>query len=331
MTPSRHQQSGVALMMVLLAFALAGIFTTGMMTRQMLMIQGTGHYLTQSEAQSLAMGAEAFARQILWRDWESDNNDGSFVDDPQEDWAANSVALPVDQGSIEAQINDLQGRLNLNDLVNRQGEVNPLQMERVERLLEVLDVRSVTVEALIDWIDPNDDTSGPGGAEDGDYLMYDPPYRAADRPMAQISELRLLDGIERGDYLRLRPHVTALPLTGQPLNVNMLSVPVIMSLHEDISEAAAESVFASREEEGRFEDVQAFIGRDEFAGMGMDGEGLGVRSFFFEAASRVTVGSNVYHLVSTLYRNPEGEIAVISRDAGQTGVITKERIETPQG
>lgn len=330
MTPSRQQQSGVALMMVLLAFALAGIFTTGMMTRQTLMIQGTGHYLTQSEAQSLAMGAEVFARQILWRDWESDNSDNSFVDDPQETWAANSVALPVDAGSIEAQINDLQGRLNLNDLVNRQGEPNPLQVDRVQRLLEVLDVRSVTVEALIDWIDTNDDTSGPGGAEDGDYLMYDPPYRAADRPMAQISELRLIDGIDRDDYRRLRPHVTALPLTGQALNVNMLSVPVIMSLHEDISEAAAESVFAAREE-ARYEEVGAFIEREEFAGMGLDAEGLGVRSFFFEAASRVTVGDNVYHLVSQLHRNQEGEIAVISRDAGQTGVITKERIETPQG
>lgn len=330
MRASRQQQSGVALMMVLLAFALTSIFTTGMMARQTLMIQGTGHYLTQSEARSLALGAEAFARQILWRDWEGDEADERFVDDGNETWAANSVALPVERGAIEAQINDLQGRLNLNDLVDRQGEVNPSMVQRVELLLAALDVRSVTVEALVDWIDPDNDTSGPGGAEDGSYLLYDPPYRTADRPMTHISELRLLEGMDQEEYRRLRPHVTVLPLNDQPLNVNMISVPVIQSLHEDITVAAAESVVEARVEEP-FDNVREFLERDEFAGMGLEEEGLTVRSFFFQSASRVTVSDNVYRLVSMLHRDPEGELTVISRDAGQTGLITKERIETPQG
>jgi len=328
MTGFRQKQSGVALMVVLLAFALASIFTIGMMSRQNLMIQGTGHYITQSETQSLAMGAELFARQILYRDWESDSNDDAFVDDGEETWARYSVALPVDFGSIEAQINDLQGRLNLNDLVDARGEPNEKMQERVNRLLEVLDIRSVTVEAIIDWIDPDDQRTGPGGAEDGEYLMQDPPYRAANRPMAQISELRLLDGITQEDYRRLRPHVTALPVQGQSLNVNFASAPVIQSLDERITAPDAENIVNARQEE-RFATVDDFIARQEFAGMGMTGEGLDVRTFYFEVASRVTIGNNVYHLVSQLYRSPEGEISAISRDAGQTGIITKEVIETP--
>ncbi|MDX1588858.1 MAG: type II secretion system minor pseudopilin GspK [Oleiphilaceae bacterium] len=330
MRASPRQQSGVALMMVLLAFALAGIFTTGMMSRQSLMIQGTGNYLTQSEAQSLALGAEAFARQILWRDWQGDRESDAFVDDGNETWAANSVALPVERGAIEAQINDLQGRLNLNDLVDSQGQVNPVMAGRFGRLLEALDVRSVTVEAMIDWIDPDNDPTGPGGSEDGDYLLYDPPYRAADRPMTDLSELRLIDGMSREDYQRLLPHVAVLPMAGQPLNVNMMTVPVIQSLHEDITTAAAESVAEARAE-ARFETVGDFLAREEFAGMGLDEEGLTVRSFFFQSASRVTVADNVYRLVSTLHRDPEGELSVIARDAGQTGIITKERVSVPEG
>lgn len=330
MTALPSRQSGVALMIVLMAFALGSIFAAGMLTRQSLMIHGTGQYLTQSEAQSLALGAEAFARQILYRDWENNQDDGNVADHPGKQWAQYSVVLPVDAGVIEAQINDLNGRLNINDLVSEQGQVNQTMQERFTRLLEVLEIRSVTVEALIDWVDADDQRTGPGGAEDGEYLMQSPAYRAANRSVAHVSELRLLDGISREEYRRLRPHMTALPAGSNELNVNMATAPVIQSLHPDITEAHAESILATREEVP-FETTEDFIGSNEFAGMGLSDEGLSVRTSYFEVASRVSVADSVYHLVSILHRSAEGEFRTLSRDAGQTGMITRERIELGGG
>jgi general secretion pathway protein K len=45
---------------------------------------------------------------------------------------------------------------------------------------------------LIDWIDP-DDSRHLNGAESEDYLRRNPPYRAANRPLQNLEELRLLE------------------------------------------------------------------------------------------------------------------------------------------
>lgn len=341
MRPGPGSQRGVALIIVLMAFALGSILAAGMMSRQDLMIQRAGNYLTQSKAQSLALGAEAFGRQLLYRDMEESAQQGNGedgedddsrtqgVDHRRERWARAAVALPVEEGAIEAQINDLQGKLNLNSLVGANGKVNERSQKRFERLLIALDVRSVRVETLIDWIDGNDQRTGGGGAEDGDYMAMDPPYRAADQPFVHVSELRLMQGISEEDYEKLRPHVAALPTREGTINVNFASAPVIRSLHERISEGQAEAV-VSAAEETPFETVDDFLARPEFSGLGLKPEGLGVTTSFFEIAARVSVGGSVHRLVSLVQRNEQGDVVTLSRDSGRTGLITKERIQASE-
>jgi len=345
MIRSRSRQQGVALIIVLLAFALGSILAAGMMTRQNIMIQRATGYLGQSDAQTLAMGAEAFGRQILHRDAQQSQGRGQNqgqtqnqnasgggsggVDHRSEQWARAALALPVDQGAIEAQINDLQGEFNLNSLVRDNGEVNELARERFERLLVALDIRAVNVEALIDWIDENDQRTGAGGAEDGDYRVKDPSYRAADRPFVDVTELRLLQGMTEEAYQKLRPHVAALPARQTPINVNFATVAVIRSLHDRISQGQAEAVVAAAEE-GPFEEVDDFLARQEFAGLDIPQEGLGVTTSYFEIAARVTVGDSVHRLVSLVQRNEDGDVVTLSRDSGRSGLITKERAQAPR-
>ncbi|TDT41370.1 general secretion pathway protein K [Halospina denitrificans] len=329
MKQRRSSQQGVALIIVLMAFALGSILAAGMMSRQDLMIQRATSYLTQSKAQSLALGAEAFGRQILNRDMEDSQDGTQGVDHRGEQWAKAAVAFPVDAGAIEAQINDLQGKLNLNSLVGQNGDINQLSRERFERLLVALDIRSVRVETLIDWIDRDDQRTGGGGAEDGDYMAMDPPYRAADQPFTHVSELRLMQGITDEDYQALRPHVAALPTRQGTINVNFASAPVIQSLHDRISQGQAESV-VSAAEEGAFESVKDFLARREFSGLGLKSDGLGVTTSFFEIAARVSVSGSVHRLVSLVQRNQQGDVVTLSRDSGRTGLITKERIQASE-
>jgi general secretion pathway protein K len=299
------------------------MLAAGMTKHQSIRVFKAGHFLAQSQGYSIALGAEAFARQTLFQDYEQDKKDNSFIDSPDEPWAQYSAVLPLDDGVVEVQVDDLGGRINLNDLVAASGAVNQTARNRLVRLLEVLEVTSLNADVVIDWIDSNDETVTAYGAEDGSYLIQDPPYRAANQPFVSVTELRLLDGINEEDYQRLAPFVSALPVSGGGINVNMAPSQVIQALHPDLTEAQAQSVILQRENE-RFENLQAFLALPEFAGLGLKSEGLTLQTHFFEVASLITYDDRAVNLVSMVYRSPAGELATVQRDSGQNNRITKE-------
>lgn len=329
--PLRSSQRGVALIMVLLAMALVVMLATGMTQQQSVRVFRAGHYLAQQQGQSIALGAEAFARQILSRDFEQDKEDNLMVDSLDEFWAANSAVLPLDDnGVVQVQIDDLGGRINLNDLVSANGQVNPMVRDQLARLLVALDLPEISVDALIDWVDPDDQTVSAYGAEDGQYLMADPGFRAANQPFVSVTELRLIEGMTEEAYRALRPHVTALPVTGTGINVNTATAPVLRSLHAELTQAQAESILEKRQEE-RFENIQDFLALPEFSGLGLKATGLGLQTRFFEVVSRITYDDRVANLVSTVFRTPEGELQTVHRDTGQKNRITKEPFTISEG
>ncbi len=316
-------ERGVALIMVLLAMALVVMLAAGMTQHLSVRVYKASHYLTQTQGYSIALGAEALAKQILYQDYQDDKKASSFVDSPEEAWSRYSAVLPLDDGVVEVQIDDLSGRINLNDLVNPAGRVDKVTHDRLVRLLQVIGITSVNVDAMVDWIDDNDETVSAYGAEDGRYLSQNPPYRAANQPFTSVSELRLIDGMTEDDYRALAPYVAALPVAGSGINVNMASGPVIQSLSPQITATQAEAVLAQRKS-SRFDTVQAFLALPQFAGLGLKAAGLSVQSHFFEVASRVTVDNRVAHLVSVVYRAPDGALSTVRRDTGQKNRITKE-------
>lgn len=324
-------QQGVALIMVLLAMALVVMLATGMSRQQSVQVFKAGHYLAQQQGHSIALGAEEFARRILVRDFEQDREDGVMVDSPDEFWAQYAAILPLDDNGVaEVQIDDLAGRINLNDLVTPNGQVDPLTRDRLVRLFRALGITAVSVDALIDWIDADDQTISAYGAEDGQYLIAEPAYRAANQPFVSITELRLIDGMTEEIYVALRPHVSTLPVSGIGINVNTATGAVLMSLHDDMTEAQAESVLAKREEE-RFENLQDFLALPEFSGMGLKTNGLTLQTRFFEVVSRITYDNRVVNMVSTVFRSPEGEVRTVHRDSGQKNRITKEPYTFSEG
>ncbi|WP_166263640.1 type II secretion system minor pseudopilin GspK [Marinobacter caseinilyticus] len=324
------RQRGVALIIVLLAMALVVMLAAGMTRHQSVRVYKASHYLTQNQGYSIALGAEAFAKQVLVRDFEEDKEDNLYVDSPDEFWAKYSALLPLDDGVVEIQVDDLGGRINLNDLIDSSGAVDEVTKDRVRRLFIALGITGLNVDTLIDWIDSDDQTISAYGAEDGQYLIQDPPYRAANQPFQSVSELRLLQGITEEEYQALEPHVAALPVSGVGINVNMATAPVLQSLHDEISPSQAEAVILKRTEEP-FENIQDFLALPEFAGLGLKANGLGLQTRFFEVASRITYDNRAVNLVSTVYRSPEGVLSTLSRDTGQKNRITKERYGVSEG
>lgn len=321
----------MALIMVLLALALVVMLAAGMTRQLNIRVFKAGHYLAQQQGYSIALGAEAFARRILTRDFEDDKDDNAMVDSLDEVWASNSAILPLDEnGVVEVQIDDLGGRFNLNDLVTASGQVDTLAKDRFSRLLQALGINGISADTLVDWIDANDQTISAYGAEDGQYLMADPGYRAANQPFTSVTELRLVQGMTEEIYQALKPYVAAVPVSGMGINVNTASGPVLQSLHEKLSESDIQSVLKKREEQP-FENVQDFLALPEFAGLGLTAAELTVQTRFFEVVSRITYDNRVVTMVSTVFRNGEGKVRTISRDTGQKNRITKEPYTISEG
>lgn len=325
------RQRGVALIMVLLAMALVVLMASGMTRQQSLRVFKAGHYLAQQQGQAIALGAEEFAKRILIRDFEEDKEAGTMVDSPDEFWAMHAAVLPLDEnGVVEVQIDDLGGRINLNDLITGTGEVDPMTRDRLTRLFRALGITGLTVDPLIDWLDADDQPVSAYGAEDGQYLMATPAYRAGNQPFVSVTELRLIEGMTEEIYVALRPHVTALPVTGVGINVNSATAPVLASLHNDLTEAQAESLIERRSEE-RFENLNEFLALPEFTATELKPSGLSLQTRFFEVVSRITYDNRVVNMVSTVYRTPDGKIRTVSRNTGQKNRITKEPFTFSEG
>lgn len=310
-------QRGVALITVLLVVAVVTVVCAGLIARQELAIRSSANQLHTRQALQYALGGEALARAILVRDLRA-GDPRTPVDHLGEAWARPLTSFPLDDGGeLVVRIEDATARFNLNGVV-RQGRVNEQGLKQFRRLLLRLGIEAPYGERLVDWLDKDQEPTGANGAEDNQYLLNQPPYRAANRVMADVSELRLLAGMTEADYRRLLPFVTALP-SDATLNVNTAGALVLSSLGDPLSPSVAESLVAARGREG-FKTVDAFLGQPALAGLGLEAQGLAVGSEYFRVTSEVRLGDRRQVLVSTLQRSNDGRVRVLARDLGQGGL-----------
>jgi general secretion pathway protein K len=246
------RQGGVALITALLVVALATVAAVAMATRQQLDIHRTGNLLHGEQAYAYALGAESWARVVLARDLKD-----TQIDTLQEDWAIRPPVSLVEGGSVVGRILDMQGRFNVNNLVDSAGEADEGAVESYKRLLNTLDLEEALADPLVDWIDKDISERFPDGAEDQHYLLLKVPYRVANRRLADISELRLVKGYEPDIVAKLRPHVVALP-EATAINVNTATAEVLTSLAEGLALSDAESLVEARDD-AVFEGTKDFL------------------------------------------------------------------------
>ena len=189
-------------------------------------------------------------------------------------------------------------------------------MAQFRRLLLGLQIETPYAERLLDWLDADDQASGAYGAEDNQYLLQQPPYRAGNRALADVSELRLLLEMNEVDYQRVSPYVTALPAEAT-LNVNTASARVLASVADGLSLSAALGLVAGRGSEG-YDNPASFTA--QLAGLQPQSQVLGVGSQYFQVVSEVHIGDRRQVLRSTLYRASDGRIYVLARDLGLSGM-----------
>lgn len=189
----RRGQSGVALITVLLVVAVVTIVCAGLIIRQQLAIRSSANQLHVRQAWHYALGGERLAEAVLRRDLrQGGENTREPVDHLGEAWARPMTPFKLDDGGeLRVRIEDPSGRFNLNGLV-RKRKVKPDSVKQFRRLLATLGMKEEIVQGLpdrlADWLDADQNPQGEQGAEDNQYLLEAPAYRAANRSFKDVSE-----------------------------------------------------------------------------------------------------------------------------------------------
>ena len=196
--------------------------------------------------------------------------DEAEVDSYQDDWAAaNDIgAVPIaDVGWAIGKVSDEEGKFNILDLVNDNGESDDYTEFAAQRLFDLLlfigipDSRAdEIVDSLIDWMDEDGAVTG-SGAEDLYYASLDNPYSCPNDLPAGIDDLSLVKGIGpvllyqgEDDVPPLIDHITVYgdKKAGdrfRRVNINTAPLGIISSLIPAMDPQLAEDIVASRDEE----------------------------------------------------------------------------------
>ena len=307
----RGRQRGVALITAVLIVALATILAVNVSFRGMLDQRRSATLFALDQGYLIALGAEGWAADILRRDLQD-----SKTDHLGESWAQPLPPLPIDGGTVEGRLEDLQGRFNLNNLVHADGTTNPDAVKQLERLLAVLEIEPAWAAAMADWIDEDTQPGFPDGAEDSVYTGQNPAHLAANMPVTRASEIMVLPGFGAERYARLRPYVTALPV-GVPLNVCTAAGIVLDALSENTREFGLDPEdLAKRRKDTCFptlEELRGALGDEEFDKVK---NSLTESSSFFRATVWVTIGTTQFTLYSLLARGASGPVRPYLRSFG---------------
>ena len=309
----KHRQRGVALIFVLMIFAIVTVVAVDIVTDQQRNTEKHSRYLQYFQARHYAAGAEEYARLLLEDDFKSDKKNKEMIDHWFEPWAETSIPFPVNEGEVTLMIIDDQGRFNLNLLSGKQYES---QLKMLERLLVAHNLDASLASRIRDWID-EDQEPLPSGAEDTTYLSLESPYRTSDSQLVSVSELNLLQLLAPEDYRKILPLVSVLP-ESVGINMNTVSAGVLQALGERISESDATGFVDSRSKEG-FKEKKEIAGHLSLRGklspqvMNI----LTLNSHYFSAYIQVHYRDMTYSLQSRLARNDEGRVMVIGREVGQ--------------
>jgi general secretion pathway protein K len=308
---------------VLVVVAIATVLCVGMLRGQQQALLHAAGLFQQDQAWLYTQGAEDMVRVLLEEDHKDDKRGNRDVDHPGETWAKPFPPFPVEGGMIKARLFDLQGRFNLNRLGNAEDTAAATVFRQ---LLVNLALPDTMVPAVADWIDADNDPSGTDGAEEDFYSRLAQPYRAANRPIADISELMLIKGFTPDIVRKLRPYVCVLPAAAT-LNVNTASETVLSALSATLSPAAAKEMVAQRPAKG-YATVDEFLGQPVFNGLDSAAKDrlrqqLGVRSQYFELLADADIGGRHSIVHAMLARSDSGTLRVVARDFSQK-VLTAE-------
>lgn len=282
---SIKRERGVILIMALLIVVLVTTVVVSVSWRFQLSMLRNENRWHGAQARAYMEGGEQLVRKILFED----RVETGEVDHLGEVWMQISgQPMQTDEGWVGGNIEDAHGRFNLNlladDIQPQPGQNNNANrnqdpweslnddQRRFVRLLQTIELESgpvqyqtamEIVDAIRDWLDPDDQVSGFGGAEADYYQDQEPPFPITNGPMTSVSELSLIKGMTPEIYEQLVPLVIALPQK-EPMNVNTLKPELLRMFNRKSQTLPLTPDEVTYLEEDRAQATEGFKSVDEF-------------------------------------------------------------------
>ncbi|WP_145932204.1 type II secretion system minor pseudopilin GspK [Yersinia bercovieri] len=273
-----NHQRGMALLVVLMITAMMAIIAVNMSDyglRALNRATSTQFYL---QSKWLLLSAES---QVQRQQLSSLPTDRIHLGQP---WARTEQQIVLDGSQVNFRLRDRQACFNLNGIGQGRGTDTKKEQESSEKReeekkkeaesqgaeskaspsipysqqvfqhllltqgVDATQAQNITF-ALADWID-KDDISRSEGSEATLYREHRPMLTPANRPILDISEFRVLAGVDQMLYLRLKPLICTLPNQNLRININTLSpaqAPLLSALFlGEMSVEVAQQLLASR-------------------------------------------------------------------------------------
>ncbi len=252
--PVVGNQSGLALVLTLLAIS----FLVAVTVQLMITIDRQATVSTiqreQVRLDSMVLAGLHLARAALLADQRENTFDSSL-----DSWAI------LDQEKIKALAGDVDLRVTVTDLSGRL-QVNALGKETSKKYREIWrrfllsgkfaiasdDEAEALLDALSDWIDP-DDKERPQGAEEPYYQSLNSPYSCRNGNVTYPEELLLIKGMTPkivygdNDHEGIIDYITVVGDDGK-INLNTAPLPVLQALSPDMTPELAQELIDFRED-----------------------------------------------------------------------------------
>ncbi|MBI4649975.1 general secretion pathway protein GspK [Candidatus Desantisbacteria bacterium] len=323
-----NDENGVALILTLIVTAILAVIILEFAQNVRVELEIAKNYQDKLETYAIARSGIEFAKYAL-------KADDPEIDDLSEDWAKDYSkiisAVMFKNGNLKLNIIDESSKINVNAVVLHSGtaqeKVYNTAVDNLKRLCEINNQDYKFVDALIDWIDKDDQVTifenqkESGGAENSDYKSMAPPYICKNAPLDTIRELFLLKGFTEETYfgtnenkkneedslvmrVGLKDFITI--YGSHQINLNTAPAEIIMALDLDLNKDIAESVINKRKE-------KPFNSKEELKSVtGMTNEILGriSKSIAFKSA-----GFFYIHSIGTINNISTEIYAVLRRDS----------------
>jgi len=125
-SPNNNSQCGIAVITVLLVIALSTIMVASLTARQQVDIRREQNESAIQLARSLAISGERFAVAVLYRDFQDADRDNT--DSLEDEWSETLPPVPIGEATLSGCMVDMQGKFNLNNLVDVEGKLINLRV-----------------------------------------------------------------------------------------------------------------------------------------------------------------------------------------------------------
>jgi general secretion pathway protein K len=304
-------QKGMALVMTLLILTL--LVVTGLELNRAVRVEANlaGNFRDLTQSSYIAQSGVEIGRLVI-------QNDNPAYDGLNEQWAqfeslSSFSQMLFTEGSFTGRIVDENSKLNPNGLIDRFGNVDPKKMTQMERLLVFLDYNPSVLDAILDWLDP-DDQRRPQGEENDFYRKRKTPYSAKNGPLDYLGEMLLIKGVDASalygskERMGLKDFLTV--YSDGRLNINTAGLIPLMCLAPEVDRTMAQAVLDARREKPfeKTEDLRLIPGWN---------------SVYPRISSEITVQSTAFSIeMIGSYREARTVIqAVLKREGTRTRIL----------